>query len=307
MDPESGRFLSKDTWAGSIQQPHSLHKYLYALDNPVNVTDASGKQPNWEDGPAILAIRDQLLDLARQYNVASPNLDDAAFAAMMATYLHAEGRMKGGDPGPLRRWTDPLGDIVAVIFGCWPLGMPRLGFRAGDTPSVGVANLRASVVSEILNNTIPGVEDHGFAYQGDHDLVQEYEDYLTVWRRNPFRSSQSAPLGFDQWTALQLADMDVSLGFLAANLQRGTIRAQQLPDIEPSAFNLLSWSRGGIQTERELRSNHAAGTDYANGHLKEIDEAFDLLGLQGRYLRYNDVDAQFLSSENQGLNQWGQH
>ena len=34
MDPESGRFLSQDTWPGSIQQPASLHKYLYVSANP---------------------------------------------------------------------------------------------------------------------------------------------------------------------------------------------------------------------------------------------------------------------------------
>jgi RHS repeat-associated protein len=45
LDTESGRFLSQDTWSGSIHQPATLHKYLFTLDNPVNLIDPSGKLP----------------------------------------------------------------------------------------------------------------------------------------------------------------------------------------------------------------------------------------------------------------------
>ncbi len=37
-----GRFLTMDTWAGSIFEPASLHKYLYAEANPVMYIDPSG-------------------------------------------------------------------------------------------------------------------------------------------------------------------------------------------------------------------------------------------------------------------------
>ena len=43
-DPTTGRFLSRDAFAGSDQIPLSLNKYLYALANPVNDTDPSGNQ-----------------------------------------------------------------------------------------------------------------------------------------------------------------------------------------------------------------------------------------------------------------------
>jgi len=38
-----GRFLTMDTWKGSVFEPYSLHKYLYCEGNPVGRWDPSGK------------------------------------------------------------------------------------------------------------------------------------------------------------------------------------------------------------------------------------------------------------------------
>ena len=42
MDPASGTFTSMDTYAGSLSDPMSLHKYLFANSNPVMYSDPSG-------------------------------------------------------------------------------------------------------------------------------------------------------------------------------------------------------------------------------------------------------------------------
>ena len=42
MDPATGTFISMDTYQGSIFEPVSLHKYLYANANPVTYSDPSG-------------------------------------------------------------------------------------------------------------------------------------------------------------------------------------------------------------------------------------------------------------------------
>ncbi len=41
--PDHGRFWTQDTFEGSQSDPLSLHKYLYAADNPVNMVDPSGE------------------------------------------------------------------------------------------------------------------------------------------------------------------------------------------------------------------------------------------------------------------------
>lgn len=42
MNPSTGTFISMDSYQGSIYDPVSLHKYLYANANPVKYTDSSG-------------------------------------------------------------------------------------------------------------------------------------------------------------------------------------------------------------------------------------------------------------------------
>ena len=42
MDPSTGTFISMDSYQGSIYDPVTLHKYLYANANPVMYTDPSG-------------------------------------------------------------------------------------------------------------------------------------------------------------------------------------------------------------------------------------------------------------------------
>lgn len=44
-DQGVGRFTRRDTFEGRLLEPLSLHKYLYAHDNPINFTDPSGLTP----------------------------------------------------------------------------------------------------------------------------------------------------------------------------------------------------------------------------------------------------------------------
>jgi hypothetical protein len=42
LNPNTGRFWTRDSYEGSSQDPLSLHKYLYCHDNPVMLADPSG-------------------------------------------------------------------------------------------------------------------------------------------------------------------------------------------------------------------------------------------------------------------------
>ena len=42
MDPASGRFISRDAFAGTLDTPQTLHKYVYASLDPVNRWDPTG-------------------------------------------------------------------------------------------------------------------------------------------------------------------------------------------------------------------------------------------------------------------------
>jgi RHS repeat-associated protein len=44
-DPAAGRFHQLDPFFGDIQNPESFHKYAYVLNNPIDLTDPSGRIP----------------------------------------------------------------------------------------------------------------------------------------------------------------------------------------------------------------------------------------------------------------------
>jgi len=47
-EPGTGRFTGSDPWRGDIQEPQTFHAFVYAQNNPINLTDRSGLSP-WVD------------------------------------------------------------------------------------------------------------------------------------------------------------------------------------------------------------------------------------------------------------------
>ena len=47
-DPGTGRFMSRDTWAGDYKNPITLGKWLYANGNPINMMDPTGQKACWD-------------------------------------------------------------------------------------------------------------------------------------------------------------------------------------------------------------------------------------------------------------------
>ena len=64
MDPQVGRFVSSDPFAGNTSDPVSLHKYLYANADPVNRIDPSG-YISISEQQISSAIRNTLTVIAR--------------------------------------------------------------------------------------------------------------------------------------------------------------------------------------------------------------------------------------------------
>jgi len=48
-DPGIGRFLTRDPFKGRNRKPLSYNSYIYAYDNPANLTDLSGTSPEYSD------------------------------------------------------------------------------------------------------------------------------------------------------------------------------------------------------------------------------------------------------------------
>jgi len=63
-NPNDGRFLSRDTWAGDVNNPLSLNRWMYVEGNPVNYVDPSGHITEKESNDAEKIVRE-----LRVYNV----------------------------------------------------------------------------------------------------------------------------------------------------------------------------------------------------------------------------------------------
>jgi RHS repeat-associated protein len=95
MDPALGRFISRDPFPGFANDPSSLHKYLYASDDPVNRLDPSGLY--------TLIEAQQVVSLIHNLNsLAQPILrayDTASMIADVLTAVYTIGNLLNGIPG----------------------------------------------------------------------------------------------------------------------------------------------------------------------------------------------------------------
>ena len=63
MNPTTGTFITQDTYAGTIFDPTSLHKYLYANANPVTYCDPSGYSSYAAEQNAAMIIMGNLSEM----------------------------------------------------------------------------------------------------------------------------------------------------------------------------------------------------------------------------------------------------
>ncbi|GFP78427.1 RHS repeat-associated core domain-containing protein [Clostridium fungisolvens] len=68
-EPESGRFLTRDSYLGDVMQPLTLNRYAYALNNPMMYTDPSGHWPGWLDkaASAVSSFASNVVDTVSSY------------------------------------------------------------------------------------------------------------------------------------------------------------------------------------------------------------------------------------------------
>lgn len=123
MDTLTGRFISQDSYEGSISDPVSLHKYLYANSNPVTYSDPSGYM-----SMAGLAVRGAVIGALSGLIV--PN------AVSIIRNLVTTGEFKS-DLSPMQNLANILnGVIFGALFGICAATFIAYGIIAGVAVSI---------------------------------------------------------------------------------------------------------------------------------------------------------------------------
>jgi len=91
FNPQTGRFWTMDSFEGNQQDPLSLHKYLYAADNAVNMVDPLGK---WATFLHKMAIKDDLKGLLSDEDISilcemQDEVDGKANQHAKDSFMHA--------------------------------------------------------------------------------------------------------------------------------------------------------------------------------------------------------------------------
>ena len=177
-DPQFGRFTSADTFAGHLDDPPSLHKYLYANANPLRYVDPTGHQTIGAD-----YCRAYKCSTETQHAVNPPaRVVDAVNGAADATlektdfvlstaFVHAWNSTLGNPghnarPEVLTPYPQPKDDTEALLGAATMLtvdvspALVRGGRRASEPPRTVPADLVAPPaprsLSKVTTTPLPG-------------------------------------------------------------------------------------------------------------------------------------------------------
>jgi RHS repeat-associated protein len=151
LDPAAGRFINRDTFPGDVQDPLSLHRYLYAKANPVNLVDPSGEQgtiteeitataealgvETAEDGVGITVRNTALAKVWQIYQ-------GGASSGVLTRWTHMYVFLK--NPGPNTGYRYEVSTAQGRnVFNTWaPLVVNRSYLQPGDTPKVALNSIQ---------------------------------------------------------------------------------------------------------------------------------------------------------------------
>jgi RHS repeat-associated protein len=137
LNPGTGRFMTQDTYEGNDYDPASLHKYLYANANPVNMIDPSGHATISEEG-AKLGIIGTLL--------ANPFIWRITIAGVMGLISGVQGAIDAsivnGDALTSGLWSGAIGGVLGYVLA------PYMALKAAQ-PILWGLGIRLTIISTL--------------------------------------------------------------------------------------------------------------------------------------------------------------
>jgi RHS repeat-associated protein len=116
-DVATGRFTSEDVWEGDYQQPQSIHSYVYARNNAINLVDPSGLFCGYPQYTSVSDCQKFILELSSKILVGRlQGLSDYQIMRELAEHysgIRSEYALEFGLDALGRHWDIVIGGIPA--------------------------------------------------------------------------------------------------------------------------------------------------------------------------------------------------
>jgi RHS repeat-associated protein len=336
-DPVVGRFSQADP----SRQEANL--YQYGLGNPVKYTDPSGlgpecpitapygKGPYWGewDCPAVnrvFRLRKVFLDSAERHNQL-PNMDDNAFAALIATVIIAENRLgRVVDAGSRNKenFVAWLGSVVSGNYIREAYDQRNVGLLIGymtncvipDTnpidayASVGIGNIKIPIAAniwqgqacDVFGECVP-VDVSPLKIRNKLGVTIDVDDpYAPTYCTDVYCTTEevSSELEAFENISLQLLNRRHSIEYVAAILEAGALRARSRGEI-PTAYSSVLWYVSGTTSREEQERSIVEVTGvrekwkHAAGIIDNVTVALQIMGLSSTWRPDNAHEPDYAS------------
>ena len=267
-DPQDGRFISKDTWAGDYNRPITLNKWQYAYNAPTLYTDPSGQDPWWweKDFEKQRQYYESMANAPKKTLttiIATPMKKPPVIAIVGGTTIDTYGNRTGANPqeqlpayatNPFGyeqlyfQYHDPEYITTQQMLADIPSDCPFIciGYSGGASPCLNVADEMIKREQEVVAIVLLG---------GTVDSTYNLEENELWWG---WDSNGQAP-GWDAY-AQRISESGTHLLYIDDNSGTGAV-AIDMPYYQKPE-NLLMPARGGLEHNYPL-SEDFYGTNSA--------------------------------------------
>jgi RHS repeat-associated protein len=190
-NPNTGRFLSRDSFAGNIYDPASLHRYTYCGDNPINCIDPSGMEFNLKGLLITMVVITVVFTLYFSFVRDSspgkmkklpPNAIQAEYNkqdGIIASLEKAKEDLQIGRRFPLKNYGLAVGGRVSVKLrnDKDPIGQEMRNIWEKPTTAAGRATAGDELSARLMAGRGRGLEDFigGVAFEENAVTDEQYE------------------------------------------------------------------------------------------------------------------------------------
>ena len=296
MDPSTGTFTTMDTYGGSLTDPMSLHKYLFANSNPVMYSDPSGHSSLSLEGfalamgmGAILGAAFSALDYTICALVTDPGMENHDLAGLAESIIWgwAIGALAGIGffllgliPGLSLLFWAVVGFAVGVTSGVYSIACGLIDNRYGNS-EYGTYEIIMGIITLVISTVTFGISLRAINTAG-----RSYSGEL-------YRSSKYDPLEINEYnTNANHRYSEPGRSALYFGQEESTVNAELLHwDTNPAEpgrityklngdyYNLLDLTDKQVLNRLGIDYNSITGDDYTITHM--IGRFAETNGYQG--------------------------